>query len=145
MGGCGCLQRAWREQVQLQMRATQDSALSMSPAIEGSHHAAVSSDEESDGESGDQGDSTVVTDPMVKSCAGIDHQKECRKCIMCAAQEVEQEFSQCGMCAACSALSVQEMTPEKVSGAQPGHGVSGDASPGLKVVAQAMAGAETDH
>ena len=137
MGGCGCLERGRREQVQIQMRAAQDNdmsmSMSMSPVTEGSHPAEVSSGEESD--SCGQGDRTVVTAPMVKSCSGTEHQEECSKCIMCAAQEVEQEFQQCGMCAVCAALSVQDMTPDKAAAV----------SPGLEVDAQARAGAKEDH
>ena len=77
----------------------------------------VSSGEESD--SCEQGDSKVVTAPMVKSCSGDEHQKECSECIMCAEKEVEQEFPQCGMCDVCAALSVQEMTPDKAAAVSP--------------------------
>ena len=127
------MERGRRKQVRMQMRAEQDSDMSMSPVTEGSHPAEVSSGEESD--SCEQGDSTIVTAPMVKSCSGADHQEECSKCIMCAAKEVGQEFPQCGMCSVCAALSVQEMTPDKTAGV----------SSGLEVVTQARARAREDH
>ena len=66
MGGCGCMERGRREQVQMQMRAEQDNDMSISSVIEGSHPVAVSSGEESDGY--EQGNS------MVKTRSGADRQ-----------------------------------------------------------------------